>query len=495
MTLEELAAQRREAQAMADAHRQAEAMRAGRPAGDEPVGGAHRAHPNQPAPQQPYAQPQAPYQQPQSPQFAPRPYAPPPAAGQQFAPRPDGGQGRYAPPPASQQQHLGYAPAAPQVVTGAVSQARVQAQFDAANRQYGQAQYDAAAHQYGQAQLVNNLAESTGLAQQLRQERHTTAVKPRPQSGWRKAILAMSFGLINSGESRIEREDRERTARVQANISPVFIFACISGKGGAAKTATTAALGHTFATCRGGGEVAVVDANPNRGNLAKRVNPDARHSFVDVLADNNIHSRSQIRNYAATSASSQLDVLAAPDQLVNPPAYDPETFLDTIDKLSNVYSVIGIDCGNDLHTELLQAILDKVTAVVVTTAVQFDSGTGALDMHNWLVSTGRTELIGRSFLLMSQHTPEPQTSLRADIVENVSPIEWHDPIFVPYDKHLYEASVINIPQLAKATRRAYLQAAAKLSDWYGLPPIPLHPDPRNQRDAGAAEAAAGGGQW
>lgn len=479
-----MAAARRQAEAM-----QAETQQAGRPGGAESTAGAHRAEPNRPAPQQAYAPPPTPFQQTpgphtpgpqaQGPQFAARQYAAPPAAGQQqFAPQPDRGQGRYAPPPAGQ-QHPGYAGLAPR--------------HDVTAQQYGRAQNAAAAQQYGQAQLVNNLAESTGLAQQLRQERHTTVSKPRPQSGWRKALLAMSFGLINPGESRIEREDRERTARVCANISPVFIFACISGKGGASKTATTAALGHTFATCRGGGEVAVVDLNPNRGNLASRVNPDARHSFVDVLADNNIHSRSQIRNYAATSASSQLDVLAAPHQLVNPPAYDPETFLDTIDKLSNVYSVIGIDCGNDLHTELLQAILDKVTAVVVTTAVQFDSGTGALDMHNWLVSTGRTELVGRSFLLMSQHTPEPQTSVRADIVEHVSPIEWHDPIFVPYDKHLYEASVINLPQLAKPTRRAYLQAAAKLSDWYGLPPIPLHPDPRTDR--AAREAAAAGGQW
>lgn len=323
-------------------------------------------------------------------------------------------------------------------------------------------------------------ADSSGLAHAFRHERHTTVTKPEPQSGWRKAILASTFGLVNPGESKVEREDRERRARVCANVSPVFIYAVLSGKGGASKTTTTAGVGSMFAACRGGGDVVVIDANPDEGNLASRVNPDASHTFVDVLRARTIQSRSEIRNYTKTAPTSQLDVLAGSQVLVNPARFSPETFSQTIHTLANVYSVIGIDCGTNFHTPLMQRVLDTVTAVVVVTGVQFDSGKAAMRVHDWLVQTGRGELVQRSFLLMSEHTPQAQPKLRADIEETVGKTAWKDPIYVPYDPHLYEASVIDLAQLRKRTSRAYLQAAAKLSNWYGAPPVPV-PAPAQPR--------------
>lgn len=246
------------------------------------------------------------------------------------------------------------------------------------------------------------------------------------------------------------------------------------------KTTTTAGLGSMFAKCRGGGEAIVLDADPDEGNLASRVNPEARHTFVDLLMDPNIGSRSAVRKYAGTSATSQLDVLASSEDLVRPAVYDPDSLTRTIRTLSNVYNVIGIDCGNDFRSPLVQRVLDMVTAVVVVSGVQVDSGKGALRMYDYLVSTGRTELVQRSFLMMSEHTPATQKALRADIENIVSTTLWKDPLYVPYDPHLYEASVIDVDQLKSDTARAYLAGAAKLSDWYGAPPIPLNPVPTDQ---------------
>jgi MinD-like ATPase involved in chromosome partitioning or flagellar assembly len=321
---------------------------------------------------------------------------------------------------------------------------------------------------------VNSLASSAGLSQALRQERHTTVVKPRPQSGWRHAVLVSSFGVINPGESRVEREDRERRARVCANVSPPFVFAAVGGMGGVGKTVTAAALGSMFAACRGGGEVVVIDADPIDPNLASRVSPEAAHTFADVLSDRDVASRSAIRRYAATSETSQLDVLAGSDDLVNPQVYDPDTFAATIQTLSRVYSVIGVDVGADFRSPVVARVLDMVTAVVVCTGVQFDAGKASLRLHDWMVATGRSELVARSFLVMSERTPDTQKELRADIETTVSSTAWKDPVYVPYDPHLYEASVLDLDQLKPRTRRSYLEGAARLSDWYGASPVPLH---------------------
>jgi MinD-like ATPase involved in chromosome partitioning or flagellar assembly len=346
-------------------------------------------------------------------------------------------------------------------------------QYDLRAQQAAHAGYTGGDQRGRRAHRANTIAAAGGLTQALRQERHTKVVKPRPQSGWRKAILVSTFGLVNPGESRIEREDRERRTRVCANVSPPFMFAVLSGKGGAAKTTTTAGLGSVFAKCRGGGEVVVVDVNPDEGNLASRVNPDARHTFKDVLAEAHIGSRSAIRKYTASSPTSQLDVLASSDDLVSPPVYTQDDLTKTIATLSNVYNVIGIDCGNDFRSPVVQRVLDTVTAVVVVTGVQFDSGKAALRVHDYLVCTGRAELVQRSFLIMSEHTPVTQDKLRADIEDTLRPTVWKDPIYVPHDEHLYEASVIDLDQLKRDTGRAYLEAAAKLSDWYGAPPVPV----------------------
>jgi hypothetical protein len=77
-------------------------------------------------------------------------------------------------------------------------------------------------------------------------------------------------------------------------------------------------------------------------------------------------------------------------------------------------------------------------------------------------------------LVLSEHTPKTQTALRADIEEAVSSIAWADPIYVPHDPHLFEASVLDLDQLQHPAQRAYLEAAARLSEFYGAPPVPLY---------------------
>jgi len=317
-----------------------------------------------------------------------------------------------------------------------------------------------------------------GLAQGFRQERFTTEVKPQPRSGWRKAVLTSTFGLINLGESKIERIDRERGEKIMANIPRTeFIFAVMGPRGGVSKTTTTAAIGSMFARLRGA-EVVVIDADPNDGNLASRVNPEATHTFADVLADKRINGVNDIRSYTRRNAA-QLDVLAGCTKLVNPAVYNRETLLNTINVLRSGYRIIGIDCGQNLGDELFSAVLDVATALVIVTGDQIDSAESALKHYDRLGAHGRSELRNRSFLLISDRSPKPNKLVRNGIENLVSTTVWKDPAHVPFDEHLHEAGVINLGLLQKATFRSYLEATARLASWYGLPPIPLPPGRRS----------------
>lgn len=324
---------------------------------------------------------------------------------------------------------------------------------------------------FGPAPLVANGTLSDGLASKLRQEAFTTEVKPRPESGWRKAVLKGSFGLINPGESRIERIDRERRAQVGANIPRTeFIFAVMSPRGGVAKTTTTAALGSMFAKIRSGDAI-VIDADSNKGSLASRVNPEARATHKDLLADKNIRGVSDIRQYAKPN-SVYLDVLAGDESNVAPTVYDAESLVNTINVLRGRYSIIGIDVGQNLHDPVVAQILDTVTALVVVSGLWYGAGKAAVGMYDWLVENGRGDLVQRSTLVISDRHPELNKAFKAGVEENVASTLWKDPVYIPYDHHLYEDTVINLDQLAKPTYRAYLETAARLASYYGQPALP-----------------------
>lgn len=322
------------------------------------------------------------------------------------------------------------------------------------------------------APAVANGSLADGLAAKFRQESFTTEVKPKPQSGWRKAVLKSSFGMINPGESRAERVDRERRDQVGANIPRTeFIFAVMSPRGGVAKTTTTAALGSVFAKVRGA-EVIAIDANPNKGNLASRINPDATATFDDLLRDRRIQGVNDIRTYAKRNAV-HLDVLAGDERNVRPAVYQPNTFTDTVNVLRRGYRIIGIDVGQNLQDAVVARILDTVTAVVVVSGLQYGSGKAAVGMYDWLVENGRADLVQRSTLVISDRHPEINKDFRAGLEENLASTLWKDPVCVPYDHHLYEDTVIDVNRLAKPTYRAYLEIAARLSSFYGQPALPL----------------------
>lgn len=316
-----------------------------------------------------------------------------------------------------------------------------------------------------------SMAPAESLADKYNQQKYASSKKPEPQSGWRKGVFKGTFGAINPGESGPEKEDRLLREKINNNIRGQFVFAVLSLKGGMANSTTTAGIGSIFAQTRGA-EVIALDINPDSGNLASRINPAAKHTFVDVLRDNGIEGRTDVRSYTEQNAV-KLDVLASSEQLVNPPTYTPETLRATVDKLRRAYTVIGLDCGKSINSPLVPAVLDMVNAIVVVTSVASDGFRGALILHDWLRAHGRSQLLERSFLLMSDQDSKKNPKMKKGIEDDVAKIIWKDPAYIPYDPHIHEGAVINLDQLAEPTYRALLKATGRLADWYNMPPLPM----------------------
>lgn len=298
-----------------------------------------------------------------------------------------------------------------------------------------------------------------------------------PKRGWRRGLYLSTFKLINPGESPIERLERDLRAQTARVITGTFIFAIYNPKGGSTKTTSTAGVGLTFADVRGT-EVIVIDANPNKGKLAPRLDPTAQSNHQEMLravnsADEYHQDISQVR--AHTGRSGDLDVLpGVGDDMENPVTYTPESLLETITVLRRKgYKVIGIDCGNSSTDPVTRLVLNIATALIVPAELRQDSVHDAKATFKWLAESGRAGLLGRSFLMLSDTMPKTSKDRLAAAEQVFEKTIWKEPIVVPFDPHLEPAGQIHLDQMQRETRLAHLKATAKLSKWYGLPPVPV----------------------
>ena len=104
-----------------------------------------------------------------------------------------------------------------------------------------------------------------------------------PEGFFPAFIYAITFHLVNIGDSRSARERKAMDARIglplpgDARFVPV-----LTRKGGVGKTTTTTLLGMAMARVRED-RVIAIDANPDRGTLAERDQRSTRHTIRTVV--------------------------------------------------------------------------------------------------------------------------------------------------------------------------------------------------------------------
>jgi len=301
-------------------------------------------------------------------------------------------------------------------------------------------------------------AESLTAATVLKRRR------PRPQSGFRKVIYALTGGKINFGLSRADRRRLDLIERSRTPVGGCYRLAVISLKGGVGKTTTTAALGAMFAKLRGD-RVIAVDANPDRGTLAERAPRESGASVRHLLAARaDLHSYADVRAFTSQSPT-RLEVLASDSDPHVSHAFSEDDYRDTIAIIERFYSLVLTDCGTGLLHDAMRGVLGLANSLIVVSSASLDGARSASATLDWLEAHGLEDLAKNAVVVISSVRP-------GGGIVDVLQLEDHfasrcrDVVTIPYDPHLESGGVLELSELEEETADAYLELAAAVGEGF-----------------------------
>ncbi|MGZ4589564.1 MAG: nucleotide-binding protein [Actinomycetes bacterium] len=299
-------------------------------------------------------------------------------------------------------------------------------------------------------------AESLTAATVLRTSR------PRPQSGWRKGVFAMTGGRVNLGQSPADVRRADLVTRARTPVSGCHRLAVISLKGGVGKTTTTAALGAMFADLRGD-RVIAVDANPDRGTLAERV-PRENGATVRHLLDSRdlLHRYADVREFTSQSPT-RLEVLASDSDPRVSAALSEQDYRDTITTLERFYNLVLTDCGTGLLHDAMRGILGLASSLVVVSSASLDGARSASATLDWLEAHGFDHLAKNAVVVISSVRPGGGIVDVAQLEEHFAS-RCRDVVTIPYDPHLEAGGVLDLADLDVGTLDAYRTLAAAVGE-------------------------------
>ena len=284
-----------------------------------------------------------------------------------------------------------------------------------------------------------------------------------PSRGWRRTVHRLTG--LNLGPSAGELSERELIARVMTPIVGCRRVAVISRKGGIGKTTTTVGLGHTFATHRGD-RVVALDANPDAGSLAFRVERQTASTLTQLLAETHVPLRyADVRAHTSQSAS-RLEVLASDNDPAISEALGEEDYRRALWVLEQHYNVILVDTGTGVLDSATQGILRMADQLVICAAPTIDGGKVAALTLDWLNEHGYEGLVRQAVVVVNQVGAE--TGVDVSLIERHFTRRCRRVVRLPWDAHLATGAEIELDSLRKSTRRAYLELSAAVADGFAL---------------------------
>ena len=290
--------------------------------------------------------------------------------------------------------------------------------------------------------------------------------KAAPEGRWPAFVYAVTLHLVNLGDSRAVRERKALDARIARHFEggPRFV-PVLTRKGGVGKTTITSILGMAMAEVREDLVIAI-DANPDRGTLAERVNKQTRATVRDAVTRAASITTFSDFSELVSRDETRLDILASDTDPLLSEAFDENDYNVVADLASRFYSIVLTDCGTGIVHSVMRATLQRADSIVVVSGGSLDEARLASETLTWLEANGYGDLVRNAIVAINTGT-QGTNLVKLEEIESHFQSRVREIVRIPYDQHLASGSVINYHELQPLTRDAARELAALVAD--GLP--------------------------
>ena len=287
--------------------------------------------------------------------------------------------------------------------------------------------------------------------------------RPAPEGAWPAFVYAVTFHLVNLGDSRRVRARKELDARIATAFKGGARFVpVLTRKGGVGKTTITALLGMAMASVRDD-RVIAIDANPDRGTLSERVARQTRATVRDV-----VNRASSIQGFTDFTTlisrdATRLDVLASDTDPMLSEAFDENDYNVVAGLAARYYSIVLTDCGTGIVHSVMRATLQRADSLVIVSGGSVDEARLASETLTWLDANGYGELVRESIVAINTAT-QGTNLVKLDEIEAHFASRVREVVRIPYDEHLAAGSVITWNELRPLTRQSARELAALVAE-------------------------------
>ncbi|WP_312855378.1 MinD/ParA family ATP-binding protein [Agromyces agglutinans] len=290
--------------------------------------------------------------------------------------------------------------------------------------------------------------------------------RPAPQGTLNRLLYEASFHLVNLGDSAKVRAHKAMNERIGKRFDGGARFVpVLTRKGGVGKTTITTLLGMALADARDD-RIIAIDANPDRGTLAERVDRQTRETVRDVVA-----KASSIGGYTDFSTfvsrdETRLDILASDTDPLLSEAFDDNDYNVVAGLAARYYSIVLTDCGTGIVHSVMRATLQRADSIVIVSGGSVDEARLASETLTWLEANGFGELVRNAVVAINLATQGTHL-VKVDEIEAHFASRVREIVRIPYDPQLAAGSVVHWKALRQVTRDAARDLAALVVE--GLP--------------------------
>jgi MinD-like ATPase involved in chromosome partitioning or flagellar assembly len=212
--------------------------------------------------------------------------------------------------------------------------------------------------------------------------------------------------------------------------------------------------------------IIAIDANPDRGTLAERINKQTRATVRDVVTRAASITGFTDFTTLVSRDETRLDILASDSDPLLSEAFDENDYNVVADLSARYYSIVLTDCGTGIVHSVMRATLQRSDAIVIVSGGSVDEARLASETLTWLEANGYGDLVRNAVVALNTST-QGTNLVKLEEIEDHFRSRVRAIVRIPYDPQLAAGSVINFKELQPLTRNAARELAALVVD--GLP--------------------------